>query len=102
MVASYPASHSWEEAATDVAVLIHVQLALRDILIEGTLPGMGTLGKSTGIVCVVGAAFAQILFPSCTVQRNARMTVSLQRCAAIGTFNCSSINRLMTTGTIWH
>lgn len=100
-MASYPASYS-DRQATGVAALIQFKLAFRDVLVERTLSGVGTLGKSTGIVCVVCAAFAQILFTSCTVQGDARMTVSLQICTAIGTGNCLSINRLMTTGTILH
>lgn len=94
----YPASHS-DRRAAGVVALINLQLAFSNILVQGTLPGMGTLGKSTGIVGVVGAALAQRRFPSCTVQGDTRMTVSLQRCPAIGTGNCLSVNRLMTTGT---
>jgi len=53
--------------AYTVLVALYLQLALRDVLIEGTFPGMGTLGKGTGIVGVVGAALAQRLFPTRTV-----------------------------------
>ena len=75
-MASYPASYS-DRQATGIAALIQFKLAFRDVLVKRTLYGMGTLRKITSIVCVVYAALAQILFTSCTVQRDARMTVSL-------------------------
>ena len=71
-------------------------------MVERTLSSMGTLRKITGIVDVVNAALAQRLLAKCTIQGDTRMTVSLERCAAVGTANRLGINRLMATGTIWH
>ncbi len=49
--------------ATRSAVLLQFDLE-GDVLVEGTLPGTGALGKCASIVCVVSTALAQKFFPS--------------------------------------
>jgi len=68
-------------------------------LVEGTVFGVGTLGKIASIISVIGAGVAQIPIPSGAVQWNTGMTVSFECCPAIGTINSLTINELMAAGT---
>lgn len=71
-------------------------------MVESTFLGIGTLRKSTGIVGVVSAGFAQRLFSQGSVQGNTRMTIGFENSSAMGTSNSFASDGLMATGTILH
>jgi len=73
---------------------------LAEVIIEGTLLGVGTLGKGTGIVRMIAATFTQGLLTRCPMQGNAGMTIGFKNRSAMGTSNRFVIDRLMTARTI--
>jgi len=73
---------------------------LGNVIVESTLLGVGTLGKGTGIVCLIAASFAQRLITCCPMQGNAGMTIGFENRSAMGTSNGFAIERLMTARTI--
>jgi len=75
---------------------------LGDVIVEGTLHSIGSLGKGTSIISVVGAAFAQRCVSHRSVQGNTRMTVGFENCSTMGTSNSCIIDELMAAGTIRH
>jgi len=73
---------------------------LAEVIIEGTLLGVGTLGKGTGIVRMIAATFTQGLLTRCPMQGNAGMTIGFENRSAMGTSNGLAVERLMTARTI--
>lgn len=71
-------------------------------MVEGTGFSIGTLGKGTGIILMVGAAIAQKSVSRRLVQGNTGMTIGFENITAVGTDNRLSIDGLVTAGTIGH
>lgn len=97
-----PSDRHLPPTATALVAWGYGKILLLLVLVERTLPGVGTLGKCTGIVGVVGTAVAQGSLPSSTMQGNAGMTVGFESGSAMGASNRPSVDGLMAVGTVWH
>lgn len=75
---------------------------LVDVGVQQALGGVGALGIGAGVVGIVGAGFAQIIACIRAMQGHAGMTVCLQRCPTVGTFNRLGINGLMAARAVRH
>jgi hypothetical protein len=72
------------------------------ILVERAFLCIGALGKIATVIFMVSTGFTEILFPFGSIQRNARMSMSLESRTAIGTSDRLRVNCLVTARASGH